>query len=1045
MSDIRMKRRGAGRTARAALAAVLVTGALGIAPVGLTTPAAAGERAREAGASTAPAGSEAQAMDEAKRTGKPVEVTAERSETSETYALPNGNIRHTQHTSPVRVKREGSWLPVDTDLTEAAGRIAPKAAAGNVTFSAGGDAPLVVLADQGRKLSLSWPRPLPAPVLDGATATYREVLPGVDLSVAASVDGFSQALIVKNAEAAANPELATIDFGLRADGLTMKKDAESGVVSALNPAGQTVFSTSTARMWDSSGTEVQPPAPLMKSRKAAAPAQTPPSDLSPGTNSAVVGVQVTDEQLRLTPDQALLDSPETTYPVYIDPRMTGTRQAWTIAYKPHPTDSYWNGTGWSGGTTSEARVGYESSSGGTARSFFQVDSKFLAGVKVVDAQFQITQTHSWSCTAKPVELWLTDPISSKTTWKVQPTWDTRQDTRSYAHGNESVGCPDKAIDLSADHAAKKAAASKLGNLTFGLRAPQSAEDAKDAYSWKKFKPDAKLIVDFNRPPKAAWGLDTIPTTKVGTECGNGSTYKTLGNTTVRLAARVWDPDGGSVTAQFHLWATGKHDTGPKVFFDERVTRTVSAKDPKGSPVYVDVPKELLVKHLAASGGQFSWKVQAEDPADSAFASDWTPTQGAPGCRFGYDPHGPGETDRPKVTSADYPERSPESEGEGKEAGTPGTFTFTAPTIPDVSYYMWGLDRTPPNNRADPAGKGKPAVATVKPLTPGTHTLYVVAYDAGGNVSKPYEYVFVVKSPGIAGTPGDVHGDGKPDMFAIDGSNHLRLYGGTGNGSVAASVVVSRSEIWNGALVAHRGTLDGTESEDLLVLTGKSATTAGRKDLMVYPNNGVSDFEDATRYSVERLPNWETGEEHDLDAIKQIVSVGDITPDGENTESDLVAVIGDQLWFLPGAPGGAVEYGYPIGDSGWGRMTLASPGDMNGDGLTDLIARDTTNGTVWLYAGKGNDLNGNGKADDGTEPSSLGESANRTVYATGWTPAARPLITASGSSNEDAFPDLWTTTANATAGLEFFPGNKAGTVGTPTVVGWGGWQAIKLIS
>ncbi len=73
-------------------------------------------------------------------------------------------------------------------------------------------------------------------MLDGSTATYPEVLPGVDLAVAASVDGFSQALIVKTAEAAGNPELAQLDFGLKADGLTMKQDAEAGSLTAVNPA-----------------------------------------------------------------------------------------------------------------------------------------------------------------------------------------------------------------------------------------------------------------------------------------------------------------------------------------------------------------------------------------------------------------------------------------------------------------------------------------------------------------------------------------------------------------------------------------------------------------------------------------------------------------------------------------------------------------------------------------------------------------------------------------------------------------------------------------
>ncbi|MFG3307203.1 VCBS repeat-containing protein [Streptomyces wuyuanensis] len=1045
MSEIGAWRRGATRTARTALVAALVGGSLGLTPIGLTSSAAAEDKT-----SSAPAGSEAHALRQAAETGKQVEVLSERSETSETYALPNGNLRHVQHTVPQRVKREGAWTPIDTTLTEVRGRVAPKAAAGNVTFSAGGDDPLVVLTDQGRKLSLSWPKPLPEPVLDGSTATYREVLPGVDLSVAAGVDGFSQALIVKSAAAADNPELATIDFDLKTDGLTLKKDAASGTLTALNPAGQTVFATSTPRMWDSSGEESAAPqttaAPSARSslpKTLSAPAATAaaaaeeqtPTDMTPGTNSADVDVTVAGGRLTLTPDQELLDAPETTYPVYIDPRMTGTRQAWTIAYKPYPSNSYWNGTGWSGGTTSEARVGYESSTGGTARSFFRVDSKFLAGVKVVDAQFQITETHSWSCTPKPVELYLTGSISSSTTWNKQPSWSTRQDSRNYAHGNESFGCPDKAVDFSAKDAAVKAAASKWTNITFGLRAPQSAEDNKDAYSWKKFKPDAKLIVDFNRPPKAPWALDTIPSTKVGTtECGNGSSYVTLGNTDVTLTAQVWDPDGGDVNVQFHLWATGKHDVSPGVFFDKKVKVTVSGSNSAGSPAKVVVPKSELEKYKTASNGQFSWKAQVEDIADANFASDWTPTKGAPGCRFGFDSSAPSVM--PTVQSKEnvYPEGA-----EGALARTPGTFVFGANGVGDVSEYKWGLDRTPPSNSAKPATAGGNAETTVTPLTPGPHTLYVQAFDAGKNAGPIYPYRFYVKSPGVMDKPGDVNGDGQPDMFAVDGSDNLRLYGGTDNGSVAASLALSSGGGWGGALLTHRG--DWTEDfyEDLV-----ARKSDGK--LWLYPNNGQGEFTEDTKQDVYVFPDDETGVPTDTAAIRQIVSVGDITPTSESYNPDFVAVVGDQLWFFPGWSFGSMESGYPIGNSGWGKMTLASPGDLDGDGFVDLIARDTTNGEVWVYHGTSRgDADGDGTPDGGTEPSSLGAPGGRTTYATGWTTTARPLITGTGDSDKDGVPDMWTTTANATAGLEFVPGRRTGPAGTPVVVGSSGWQAIKAIS
>ncbi|MFI6727961.1 VCBS repeat-containing protein [Streptomyces atratus] len=1022
--------RPARRLTRTALAAAIVGGSLGLVPVGQ----AAAHESRTAETSVS---AEEAAFAAAERTGEPTELLSERSETSETHALPNGNLRRTQHTVPVRVRREGSWTPIDTTLAEVVGRIAPKAAAGNMTFSAGGSAPLVTISDQGRTLSMSWPKPLPTPVLEGSTATYPEVMPGVDLAVAAGVDGFSQALIVKTAEAAGNPELTEVNYGLKADGLTLKQDADAGTLTAVNPAGQTVFSTSTARMWDSSGAEAEAaPTVSGSASRTAAPARAEtPTDLTPGTRSSTVDVEVSPGRLTLRPDQELLGSPETTYPVYIDPRVTGTRQAWTIAYKPHPNDSYWNGTGWNGGTTSEARVGYESSTNGTARSYFRVDSKFLAGVKVVDAQFQITETHAWSCTPKPVELYLTGGISSATTWSNQPAQSTRQDIRNYAHGNESVGCADKPVDFIAKDAAVKAAAAKWSNITFGLRAPQSAEDAKDVYSWKKFKPDAKLIVEFNRPPKAPWALDTSPSTKVGTnECGNGSTYVTVGNTDVTLTAQVWDPDGGDVNVQFHLWATGKHDVDPGIILDKKVRKTVLASDPKGVQARITVSKALLDQYKTASNGQFSWKAQVEDVGDAAFASDWTPTKGANGCRFGFDPTAPSVM--PTVTSVGdvFPEGT-----EGALARTEGEFVFGAGGENDIVEYKWGLDSTPPNNSVKPAVAGGDASAKLTPLTPGPHTLYLQAFDAGKNAGPVYPYKFYAKSPGVVDKPGDVNGDGLPDMFAADGNSRLRLYGGTGNGVVATMIEQGSATGWGGALLTHRG--DWTEDfyEDLV---------ARRSDgkLWLYPNNGLGEFTDDTRQEIYFFADPETDLALDPGTITQIVSLGDVSTGEESSNPDFVAVIGDQLWFLPGYTGGTIQPGYPIGSAGWGRMQLASPGDVDGDGHVDLVARDTTNGAVWLYHGKSNgDTDGDGIPDGGTDPASLGAGANRTSYATGWTTTARPLITASGDSDSDGVPDLWTTTANTTAGLEFVPGRKSGLVGTPVVVGTGGWQPITAIS
>ncbi|MET8217574.1 hypothetical protein ACFYRD_19160 [Streptomyces hirsutus] len=53
------------------------------------------------------------------------------------------------------------------------------------------------------------------------------------------------------------------------------------------------------------------------------------------------------------------------------------------------------------------------------------------------------------------------------------------------------------------------------------------------------------------------------------------------------------------------------------------------------------------------------------------------------------------------------------------------------------------------------------------------------------------------------------------------------------------------------------------------------------------------------------------------------------------------------WFrsLPRWFGNTLQSGYLIGTGGRSRMRIASSGGIDGDGFTDLIARDTSTGTL----------------------------------------------------------------------------------------------------
>lgn len=153
------------------------------------------------------------ALAQAKSSGEPVEVTADRTEHSTTHANPDGTFLLTQSSTPQRVHREdGSWGQVDPVLERRPdGRIAPKGAVVDLSFSGGGSgSDMLRMGKDGRSITLGWTDALPEPTLKDATATYADVLDGVDLQLTATAEAYREVLVVKTPEAAANPELEQV-------------------------------------------------------------------------------------------------------------------------------------------------------------------------------------------------------------------------------------------------------------------------------------------------------------------------------------------------------------------------------------------------------------------------------------------------------------------------------------------------------------------------------------------------------------------------------------------------------------------------------------------------------------------------------------------------------------------------------------------------------------------------------------------------------------------------------------------------------------------
>ncbi|MFI5755736.1 hypothetical protein [Streptomyces sp. NPDC051569] len=372
------------------LSALLVAGLLGGVPAAAVEPA----NTVRAGAELVSGGAEARvARERAVESGERVEVEGERTEYASTFANPDGfTFTWEQATVPVRVSTSGgSWVTPDATLeVRPDGRVGPKAAVVDLRFSGGGDgADLVTITRNGRSLGLGRPGALPKPVLDGDSAVYGDVLPGVDLRMTATADSFRELLVVKSPEAAANPQLRRMEFSIRTDGLTVRQGA-GGSMTAVDENANVVFSAPPALMWDSGHG-----APV-KDAGGAPETGVPPRGAEPdpvngpvdGAASAVLPIEVGGNALVVTPDVGMLgETDEAVFPLYIDPTVGVDDTARTLLRSDGYTSYNWgNGSDNQGegmgrcGTYS----GYYCGPDYTQRLYFQFAPDKLAG-KVLDA------------------------------------------------------------------------------------------------------------------------------------------------------------------------------------------------------------------------------------------------------------------------------------------------------------------------------------------------------------------------------------------------------------------------------------------------------------------------------------------------------------------------------------------------------------------------------------------------------------------------------------------------------------------------------------
>ncbi|MFJ5226153.1 DNRLRE domain-containing protein [Streptomyces sp. NPDC088400] len=1011
-------------------------------------------------------------------------------------------------------------------LQASAARTAVGAVAADETAS-----PLVTLHSQGHELQLTWPGPVPEPIIDTNRALYPEIIPGADLVLTADDNGFAQLLVVKNRAAAADPRVTRIAYGLSSLTLTFRLDPLSGIVTAEDPYGDEVAMSPTPMMWDSAGApaatdggvgaSAQPTAPeelpadptpgpeespsdeesepsdgetgdeasetdeqtdpyeetlpsasdepvpdTPESPLPSAPAEPTPAPSQPGpaatlslpgldgpspdSHGALVDADLSGGNWHITPDAELLSDPSTVFPVFIDPSTTKHTQNWTTVYNRYPNATFYNGKGFNKGGTHEARVGFESDTWGTSRSFFNIDfDKSLKGAVITKARLRVLETYSWSCSSRAMSVHLTGGIGSKTNWKNAPKLHNGNKiaTKSFAHGWKS-NCRDDYETFDVRKSAQSAADKGWDSITFGMRAVNESSQ----YAWKKFAANGEnapvLVLEYNRRPGSPTGLDLNPESK----CTTTEPYARMGAGAVSFVASAADKDKNLDHLDFDLWPTGKWDTTGDLL---KSTGKVKVGSNTGS---ARVTTSEFATSKLTNNTQYSWRARAFDAAGSS--SGYSPAKTP--CRFVLDTAAPKP---PKVSSTDFPNADENENGFGsqpedslwstKKFGTPGSFTVRA-LDKDVVRYEYGYNKASyPFTLARTAGTATTTGATVanaKPPSAGPNVLYVRTVDSAGNVSTPAKYFFYVSPRDQADAAGDMTGDKLPDLLTVTEGGGLGLYPsqatndlakGTGdldysmpgayranpakdpNGDDLPPVVAAPTKHFDGALITHNGDIYGGDGlQDVVVRVG------GR--LWVYPGDGYGAVNIDKRREI-LLPSGAP----DPASFTQIVSAGDATGDGK---ADFFATVGDALWGLTGYNGATVEKATRLSATAWSDRDTVIALDVTGDSVTDLVYRSDVSGRLLLRTGI--------KAGSGgVNLDSLASAANSsggkdTEYgASGWSSTAIPHLMGTPDVTGDSIPDIWAVLANGSVRLH--AGSRTALSGTGTeVIGLSTWWKTR---
>ncbi|MEV6871634.1 phospholipase A2 [Amycolatopsis sp. NPDC051128] len=395
----------------------------------------------------------AAALREAKSTGTPVILPSRTTETSVTAVTPQGRLSTEITTGPARVRDgNGTWKDIDTRLIESGGSLRPIAATADVRFSTGGSGPFAQLSrPDGKSLALSWPAPLPRPVIDGNKVVYRGVVASTGDLVATALPTGLRFDVVLRARPTRSVELR---IAVVAKGLALR--AGGGRIRATD--GSTLVATSSApAMWDA--------------HRDAGTADSTSAIRSRRTGDITGNIENSGENtvLVLKPAMSFLNDPATVYPVTVDPSVVLPLAGDT------DVNSAFDGNNVSG---EYLKAGTESD-GEKARAYLKFDTRGLQAP--TKAELRLTNIDAPRCgpavgagiqVRRVTDFWAPDTQ----TWTPQPA-NTTEDAALSTEGSLFGSCGSERMTWDITAIVAKWAAGTAGNHGLVLQSPTETATA----------------------------------------------------------------------------------------------------------------------------------------------------------------------------------------------------------------------------------------------------------------------------------------------------------------------------------------------------------------------------------------------------------------------------------------------------------------------------------------------------------------------------------------------------------------------------------------